>query len=89
MLLTTSKGSRAGFPDYGCDITSIVFDSLDEFTETIIKQEIVDSISKYEKRVKLLSVNLDRREDSFSVVVRLKYEVLLSGGSSLVVDDII
>jgi phage baseplate assembly protein W len=76
MITSTRKGTRAGFPDYGCDVVGRIFDHMDEFTETIIKQDLVDAIAKYEKRVKVVSVQLVTDYDKLTYAPKITYEVI-------------
>lgn len=53
MLLTTSKGERVMQPDYGTNLNLILFEFQGNGIESMVQQEIVDAITKWEPRVTL------------------------------------
>ena len=52
-LVLTVPGERFFNPDLGSRITEILFDTLDELSASSIRDEIEETIIKYEPRVKL------------------------------------
>lgn len=59
MLLSTSPGERVMNPSYGCEIRSMVFDSVTEGMLTILKDMLRKSILFFETRIKLNSIDID------------------------------
>lgn len=60
MLLTTSKGERVMQPDYGTNLTMILFEFQGNGIESMVQQEIVDAITKWEPRVSLQFLDVQR-----------------------------
>lgn len=75
LILTTGKGELLGDPDFGCKLYEILFNQFSDNLETLIKREILDSLSKFESRIQLnendISVehvdNADRNEYRISL----------------------
>ena len=73
LILTTPKGSDIHRPDFGSDIWKFIDQPLNAITLGRIKAEITDAIERWEPRVKVLSVDIER--DYLSA--RLKVSILL------------
>src|SRR5262245_21907620 len=58
LLLTTTPGERVMQPRYGCDMTELVFESLDTGTKTIIIDRIKTAILFFEPRIKAEKIEL-------------------------------
>ena len=59
MLLTTSKGERIMQPEYGTNLRLLLF----EFTtgiESLVQQEIIDALTKWEPRVSLQFLTVEK-----------------------------
>ena len=76
LLLTTAKGELLGDPDFGCKLYEMLFDHYNEnFTEDV-KQEIVDEVTKFEKRINITKNNIDIKENtkngrnSYTITIR-------------------
>ncbi len=63
-LLGTDLGERLMHPNYGCGISRLLFEPVDQRTITKIQNSISDAILLYEPRIRLVSVNIfqDRNE---------------------------
>ena len=57
-LLTTNLGERLMRPEYGCGISQLLFEPIDQRTVTKIRNSIADAILVYEPRINLLNVNV-------------------------------
>lgn len=51
LILTTAHGELLGDPDFGCGLYEKLFDTYTIEESDIIKQDIVDSLTRYEKRI--------------------------------------
>ena len=60
MLLTTSKGERMMQPDYGTNLSLILFEFQGNGIESMVQQEIVDAITRWEPRVNLQFLTVQR-----------------------------
>ena len=50
-LLLTRKGERPFQPELGCDVQNMLFEPLDYASAGSIKQEIRETVSRYEPRI--------------------------------------
>lgn len=60
MLLTTLKGERMMQPDYGTNLSLILFEFQGNGIESMVQQEIVDAITRWEPRVSLQFLTVQR-----------------------------
>jgi phage baseplate assembly protein W len=58
ILLSTATGERVMQPEYGCDLSEMVFEPLDTTLKTYITDKIKTAIALYEPRISLLKVDL-------------------------------
>jgi phage baseplate assembly protein W len=59
ILLSTTPGERVMQPLYGCNLSELVFETLDTRMKTLMADKVESSILYYEPRVTLESVQLD------------------------------
>jgi uncharacterized protein len=59
VLLSTTPGERVMQPLYGCNLSELVFESLDTRLKTLMADKIESAILYFEPRVTLEKVNLD------------------------------
>jgi phage baseplate assembly protein W len=57
-ILSTAKGERVMRPEFGCDIHSFVFASLDTTTLTLIKSVVCGALARWEPRIEVNDVNV-------------------------------
>jgi len=62
ILMSTSPGERTMQPTYGCELRSMVFESLTESTVTEIKDIIERAILFFEPRIDLNFIDIDTGE---------------------------
>ena len=74
-LVLTVPGERFFNPDLGSRITEILFDTLDELSASSIRDEIEETIIKYEPRVKLDNVNVKPNYDNNEFDVTITYDI--------------
>jgi len=60
MLLTTSKGERVMQPDYGTNLRLILFELETSGIESLVQQEIVDALTKWEPRVAIQFLTVEK-----------------------------
>jgi phage baseplate assembly protein W len=76
ILLSTTPGERVMQPLYGCNLSELLFESLDTRLKTLMVDKIESSILYFEPRVVLESVNLDdSRELEGFVLIDVVYRV--------------
>jgi hypothetical protein len=59
ILFSTAPGERIMQPDYGCDLNSHLFDTIDETALTHLKTLISDAILYFEPRIVVEDVTFD------------------------------
>lgn len=67
ILLATSLGERVMQPDYGCNLTDYMFESLSSTLIGIIKQKVENAILYYEPRIVTENVEVTTA-DSFDLI---------------------
>ena len=53
-ILTTSKGSLEGMPEFGSRLNELVFSQIDHITVDLLKNLIKEALDKWEDRIILL-----------------------------------
>jgi phage baseplate assembly protein W len=75
-LLFTNTGERFFNPTLGSNITSVLFDTLDDISAEFLKKEIEESIKNYEPRVELTDVLVNPNYDDNEFNVTIKYKII-------------
>jgi phage baseplate assembly protein W len=76
ILLSTTPGERVMQPLYGCNLSELLFQSLDTRLKTLMADKVESAILYYEPRVTLESVTLDdSRAIEGVVLIRVVYQV--------------
>ena len=76
ILLSTTPGERIMQPLYGCNLSELVFESLDTRMKTLMVDKVESAILYYEPRVTLERVSLDdSREIEGVVIIGVVYRV--------------
>jgi len=76
ILLSTIPGERVMQPLYGCNLTELIFESLDTRIKTLMADKIESAILYYEPRVNLESIVFDESQEMEGVVlIDIVYQV--------------
>jgi phage baseplate assembly protein W len=76
ILLTTRPGERVMQPKYGCHLESLMFESLDTGTKTIIKERIRTAILYFESRIETKKITIDDSNQNEGVLlIHIEYVV--------------
>ena len=75
-LVLTVPGERFFNEDLGSRVSEILFDNLDEISASAIRDEIEETIIKYEPRVKLDDVQVKPNYDNNEFDVTITYDVI-------------
>ena len=76
ILLSTTPGERIMQPLYGCNLSELVFETLDTRMKTLMVDKVESAILYYEPRVTLERVSLDdSREVEGVVIIGVVYRV--------------
>jgi len=69
ILLTTTPGERVMQPRYGCNMSELLFETLDTRMKTLMADKVESAILYHEARITLESVNLDDSQELEGVVL--------------------
>lgn len=75
-IISTRKGERPFEPDFGCEIYSSLFENMNDFSAYTIENSIKQSITNYEPRVRLKSVQVVPFYDQNMYVISITYHVI-------------
>ena len=75
-IVLTTPGEKFFDPDFGSNVTNLLFENVDDITASQIQEEIEFSINNYEPRVKLLSVEINPDFDNNLFDTIITYEVV-------------
>tara|TARA_R100001594_G_scaffold72004_3_gene106580 strand:- start:1273 stop:1674 length:402 start_codon:yes stop_codon:yes gene_type:complete len=75
-LIMTVPGERPFNPVLGSNVTSLLFETLDNLTASSIKSEIINTIENFEPRVKLNEVIVKASPDENQFDVLIQYYVI-------------
>ena len=73
ILLSTTPGERVMQPFYGCNLSELLFETLDTRMKTLMADKVESAILYHEARITLESVNLD---DSLELEGVVRIEVV-------------
>ena len=75
-IVLTTPGEKFFDPDFGSNVSKLLFENVDDITASQIRQEIEFSINNYEPRVKLLSIEVNPDFDNNAFDTIITYEVV-------------
>jgi len=76
ILLSTTPGERVMQPLYGCNLSELLFESLDTRIKTLMADKVESAILYYEPRVTLESVLFDENDELEGVaLINIVYRV--------------
>jgi len=75
-LVLTTPGERFFNEDLGSGVSEILFDTLDDISGAAIRDEIEQTIIRYEPRVKLTDVRVKPDVDNHEFNVTIKYDII-------------
>jgi phage baseplate assembly protein W len=58
IILSTSKGARVMRPDFGCDLSKLLFEPNNGTTHALAKFEVEEALKTWEPRIELLDVSV-------------------------------
>jgi len=58
-IVLTPRGTRPFFPEFGTRVSNLLFELASPITASQIKDEIIDGVQKFEKRVSTFQVKVD------------------------------
>jgi phage baseplate assembly protein W len=75
-LVLTKNYERPFHSEIGSQVTALLFELADPFTEAVIRQSIIDLINTFEPRVSLIDVQAVYDEGNNSIAVRIDFKIL-------------
>ena len=75
-LIFTVPGERFFNENLGSKVSQVLFDNVDEISASAIKDEIEETIIKYEPRVKLEDVRVKPDYDNYTFDVTIVYDII-------------
>ena len=75
-IVFTSHGEKIFNPEFGSEISKVLFENIDEISAISIKDEIETSIRNYEPRVNLEEVDIEPNYDNNQFDVRINYRIV-------------
>tara|TARA_B100000900_G_scaffold252067_1_gene214810 strand:- start:608 stop:1000 length:393 start_codon:yes stop_codon:yes gene_type:complete len=75
-LLLTRKGERPFQPELGCDVQNMLFEPLDYASAGSIKQEIRETVERFEPRVSVAQIRCEPDFDNNGYNVELQYTII-------------
>jgi len=75
-LVLTTPGERFFNEDIGSGVSKVLFDTLDDISSAVIKDEIEETIIRFEPRVKLEDVKVKPDYDNNEFNVTIKYDII-------------
>lgn len=76
-LLKTSFGERLFQPQLGSSLRSLLFEPIDQFSSTEIKDRVFDTLTNYEPRIENIIVDVSPNEDLGYYEVDLQFNIRL------------
>ena len=75
-LIFTVPGERFFNQDLGSKVSQILFDTVDDISASAIRDEIEETIIKYEPRVKLKDIRVKPDFDNYTFDVTIVYDIV-------------
>lgn len=75
-LISTKNYERPFHPEIGCQIFSLLFESLNPITEQVMKKTVFQVIEKFEPRVTVLDVRVRARPDDNDLNVDIIFKIV-------------
>tara|TARA_R100000908_G_C3668515_1_gene92462 strand:- start:205 stop:606 length:402 start_codon:yes stop_codon:yes gene_type:complete len=75
-LVFTVPGERFFNEDLGSKVSQVLFDTVDDISASAIRDEIEDTIIKYEPRVKIKDIRVKPDFDNYTFDVTIVYDVV-------------
>ena len=75
-IVFTVPGDKFFNEDFGSRVSEVLFENIDNISANLIKQEIKQSITAYEPRVILLSVEVNPEFDNNEFNVKITYRIV-------------
>jgi len=75
-IILTKKGERPFRPDFGCNISGLLFENFSEFTSNSIETEIKTAVENFEPRVKTIKVVVKETQEAHMIELQLFFTTI-------------
>ena len=75
-IILTLPGEKPFQPNFGSNVSAILFENMDYISSNLIVDEIKTSLDNYEPRIELLSVDVVPNFDNNSYDVTIVYDII-------------
>lgn len=75
-IILTRKGERPFQPDFGCNISGLLFENFSKFTTDAIEIEIKTAVENFEPRIKTIKVKAVESQDNHSIELQLFFTTI-------------
>lgn len=82
MILLTHRGERPYRPEFGSDLSRYAFENVDTTLRTLIRQEVIAALRKWEPRMFNIQVTFEQNLQEGALLVNISYEILSTGASA-------
>ena len=80
IILMTEPGERLYLPEFGCGLKKFLFRPNNPSTHRLMQEEITQSLERWEPRIKLMSVTVEKdRQDEQSAVITIDFSLIATG----------
>jgi phage baseplate assembly protein W len=70
-IILTRKGERLFQPEFGCNISGLLFENFSKFTTDAIETEVRTTVENFEPRIKTIKVRAIESQDNHSIELQL------------------
>lgn len=85
-ILSTAHGERVMLPEFGCGIHEVVFAPNSAGTLARIKQDVLQALIRYERRIDVLSVDVENTvEQPTLLLIRVSYRIRANNAAGNIV----
>lgn len=75
LLLNTLKKERIMRPEFGCNLTPMVYENMDNSLYSAIKDDIRRNITLFESRVDVIQIRLDEQSAEGVIHIEVEYKI--------------
>ena len=75
-IILTKRGERPFQPDFGCNISGLLFENFSKFTTDAIETEIRTAVENFEPRVRTIKVTAIESQDNQSIELQLFFTTI-------------
>ena len=75
-IILTNPGEKIFDPNFGSNVSNILFETVDDITAVSIQDEIENSLKNYEPRVEIINVLVDPDYDNNQFDVTISFQIV-------------